>query len=224
MDHVAMVVLAIVVVCMFEHAVGHGPTVSIAVADRCPSAGFLTFPPGFETTSRFGSRTDLVLNTNSPTMTNAMNTMNATTTADCSIQASLDILGDRWTILILRDAFRGVRKFDDFRKDLRIARPVLTDRLKRLVERGVLARHLYCERPPRYEYRLTEMGMALSPALVALMRWGDDWLSDGGAPTVLVHDTCGNPLDQQFVCWECDETFTQYDIASRPGPGAPTTD
>jgi DNA-binding HxlR family transcriptional regulator len=138
----------------------------------------------------------------------------------CSIQASLDILGDRWTILILRDAFRGVRRFDDFRKDLDIARPVLTDRLKRLVEHGVLARHLYCERPPRHEYRLTEMGMALSPALVALMRWGDEWLSDGAAPTVLVHDTCGHPLDQQFVCWACDETFTPYDIASRPGPGA----
>ena len=92
--------------------------------------------------------------------------------------------------------------------------------LKRLVDRGVLARHLYCERPPRYEYRLTEMGVALSPALVALMRWGDQWLTAGSAPTVLVHESCGNPLDQQFVCWECDETFTPYDIASRPGPGA----
>ncbi|MFT4656703.1 MAG: DNA-binding HxlR family transcriptional regulator [Ilumatobacter sp.] len=144
----------------------------------------------------------------------------------CSIQASLDVLGDRWTILILRDAFRGVRRFDDFRKDLSIARPVLTDRLKRLVERGVLVRHLYCERPPRYEYRLTQMGMALSPTLVALMRWGDAWLSEGDAPTVLVHTTCGHPLDQQFVCWNCDETFTQYDIASRPGPGMaePTID
>ena len=137
--------------------------------------------------------------------------------ASCSIQASLDVLGDRWTILILRDAFRGVRRFDDFRKNLDIARPVLTERLKRLVDRGVLTRQLYCERPPRYEYRLTEKGIALSPALVALMRWGDEWLSDGDAPTVLVHDACGHPLDQQFVCWECNETFTPYDIASRPG-------
>ena len=92
--------------------------------------------------------------------------------------------------------------------------------LQDAVDRGVLARQLYCERPPRYEYRLTEMGMALSPALVALMRWGDRWLSDGDAPTVLVHEACGAPIDQQFVCWECDETFTPYDIASRPGPGA----
>ncbi len=148
--------------------------------------------------------------------------MRESTAPDCSIQASLDILGDRWTILILRDAFRGVRRFEDFRRDLDIARPVLTERLKRLVDRGVLARHLYCERPPRHEYRLTEMGMALSPALVALMRWGDRWLSDGDAPTVLVHEACGHPLDQQFVCWHCDETFTQYDIASRPGPGSAT--
>jgi len=136
----------------------------------------------------------------------------------CSIQRSLDILGDRWTILILRDAFRGVRRFDDFRRDLEIARPVLTERLRRLVETGVMERRLYCERPPRYEYRLSPMGMALSPTLVALMRWGDDWLSESGPPTVLVHETCGHPLDQQFVCWHCDETFTPHDIASRPGP------
>ena len=135
----------------------------------------------------------------------------------CSIQRSLDILGDRWTILIMRDAFRGVRRFDDFRTDLDIARPVLTDRLKRLVEAGVLERRLYCERPPRFEYRLTRMGAALSPALVALMRWGDQWLSDDGPPTVLVHEACGHPLDQAFVCWHCDVTFTQSGIASRPG-------
>ncbi len=136
----------------------------------------------------------------------------------CSIQRSLDILGDRWTILIMRDAFRGVRRFDDFRTDLEIARPVLTERLKRLVEAGVLERRLYCEHPPRFEYRLTPMGAALSPALVALMRWGDEWLSDDGPPTVLVHDRCGQPLDQAFVCWHCDETIRQPDIASVPGP------
>ncbi len=144
---------------------------------------------------------------------------------ECSIQASLDILGDRWTILILRDAFRGVRRFDDFRRDLDIARPVLTERLKRLVAAGVLTRQLYCERPPRHEYRLTAKGMALSPTLVALMRWGDEWLADGAAPTVLVHDACGHPIDQQFVCWHCDQTFTPHEIASRPGPdGSDTVD
>jgi len=135
----------------------------------------------------------------------------------CSIQRSLDVLGDRWTILIMRDAFRGIRRFDEFRRDLDIARPVLTDRLNRLVDAGVLVRRQYCERPPRFEYRLTQKGAALSPTLVALMRWGDDWLSDDGPPTVLVHDTCGQPLDQTFVCWHCDETFSPTEIASRPG-------
>ncbi|RLE25273.1 MAG: transcriptional regulator [Actinobacteria bacterium] len=140
----------------------------------------------------------------------------------CSIQRSLDVLGDRWTILIMRDAFRGIRRFDEFRRDLDIARPVLTDRLHRLVDAGVLVKRQYCERPPRFEYRLTEKGAALSPTLVALMRWGDDWLSDDGPPTVLVHGSCGHPLDQAFVCWHCDETFSQADIASRPGITAPT--
>ena len=135
----------------------------------------------------------------------------------CSIQRSLDVLGDRWTILIMRDAFRGIRRFDEFRRDLDIARPVLTDRLNRLVDAGVLMRRQYCERPPRFEYRLTQKGAALSPTLVALMRWGDDWLSDDGPPTVLFHDTCGKPLDQTFVCWHCDETFSPTEIASRPG-------
>ena len=111
----------------------------------------------------------------------------------CSIQMALDIIGDRWTILILRDAFRGVRRFEDFRTDLDIARPVLTDRLKKLVAAGVLERQLYCEKPPRHEYRLTPKGYALSPALVALMRWGDEWLSEDGPPTELVHETCGKP-------------------------------
>ena len=140
----------------------------------------------------------------------------------CSIQRSLDVLGDRWTILIMRDAFRGIRRFDEFRRDLDIARPVLTDRLHRLVDAGVLVKRQYCERPPRFEYRLTEKGAALSPTLVALMRWGDDWLSDDGPPTVLVHDTCGQPLDQTFVCWHCDETFSPAEIASRPGITTPT--
>ena len=140
----------------------------------------------------------------------------------CSIQRSLDVLGDRWTILIMRDAFRGIRRFDEFRRDLDIARPVLTDRLHRLVDAGVLVKRQYCERPPRFEYRLTEKGAALSPTLVALMRWGDDWLSDDGPPTVLVHDACGQPLDQTFVCWHCDETFSPAEIASRPGITTPT--
>lgn len=142
----------------------------------------------------------------------------------CSIARTLDVIGDRWTILILRDSFRGVRRFDDFQRDLGIARNILTDRLQKLVDHGVLARRPYQQRPTRYEYRLTPKGIALSPALVALMRWGDTWLcEDGGVPLVLTHKSCGTPLDQTFVCWECETTVQPTEIKSRPGPGAPAT-
>ena len=144
--------------------------------------------------------------------------------AACSIARSLEIIGDRWTILILRDAFRGLRRFDDFRRDLDIARPVLADRLRKLVDAGVMTKVLYQERPPRHEYRLTPMGIELSPALVALMRWGDRHLAGGHPPTVLIHDACGHELEQGFWCPACRETFSPADIASRPGPGAPADD
>ncbi len=143
--------------------------------------------------------------------------------AGCSIAAALELIGDRWTILILRDAFRGIRRFDDFRRDLDVARPVLADRLRKLVDGGIMMKVPYTQRPLRHEYRLTPMGIELSPALVALMRWGDTWLSHGAPPTVLVHDHCGQPLEQGFWCSKCATTFSPTDIASRPGPGAPPT-
>lgn len=142
---------------------------------------------------------------------------------DCSIQRALDIIGDRWTILILRDAFRGIRRFEEFRADLGIAKPVLSDRLGRLVDGGVLERVPYSEHPPRHEYRLTPMGVELSPALVALMRWGDRHLSTNGPPTLLIHDECGHELDQGFWCPCCRNTISPTHIRSRPGPGATTT-
>ena len=139
----------------------------------------------------------------------------------CSIAGTLEIIGDRWTILILRDAFRGVRRFDEIQQDLGIARNVLTDRLNKLVEHDVLEKRQYQDRPPRYEYRLTPKGVDLSPALVALMRWGDKHLAGECAPTVLVHDACGEPLDQTFICWHCDSTVVPTAIRSRPGPERP---
>ncbi len=139
---------------------------------------------------------------------------------DCSIARTLEVIGERWSLLIVRDAFYGLRRFDDFRRDLGIAKPVLADRLKRLVDAGVMVRRQYSEHPPRYEYRLTPMGIDLSPALVALMRWGDTYLSGERPPVVLVHEACGHELDQSFVCWACDQTFTPTEIASHPGPGA----
>jgi DNA-binding HxlR family transcriptional regulator len=138
---------------------------------------------------------------------------------DCSIASTLQVIGDRWTLLVLRDAFRGVRRFDDFAADLGIARNLLADRLGRLVEHGILAKVPYQERPVRHEYRLTAKGRDLSPALVAFMHWGDKHLAADEPPVVLVHDACGEPLDQVFVCWRCDETLTPRQIRSRPGAG-----
>src|SRR3954447_13971073 len=137
--------------------------------------------------------------------------------ADCSIAGTLEIIGDRWTILILRDAFRGVRRFDEIQQDLGIARNILTDRLTKLLDHGVLEKRQYQDRPARYEYRLTPKGVDLSPALVALMRWGDKHLAGDDAPTVLVHESCGQPLDQTFICWDCDTTVAPSAIRSRPG-------
>lgn len=138
----------------------------------------------------------------------------------CSIAASLEIVGDRWTILILRDAFRGLRRFDEFRRDLDIPRAVLADRLRRLVAAGVLTKRAYQDRPVRFEYRLTRMGLELSPILVALMQWGDRWLSEDGAPTLLVHEPCGTEVDLGFHCFTCERDFTPTEIASRPGQSA----
>ena len=134
----------------------------------------------------------------------------------CSIAASLDIVGDRWTILILRDSFRGLHRFDEFRRDLEIPRAVLADRLRRLVDAGVLVRRQYSEHPPRDEYRLTDMGRELSPILVGLMQWGDRWLGGpDGPPTVLVHEPCGTEVDLRFHCGTCARDFSPLEIASR---------
>ncbi|MEM9465335.1 MAG: helix-turn-helix domain-containing protein [Actinomycetota bacterium] len=138
---------------------------------------------------------------------------------DCSIQRTLDVIGDRWTLLIIRDLFRGVRRFSKIQTDLGIAKNLLTDRLGALVDAGVVEKVPYQDRPVRFEYRLTAKGRALSPALVALMRWGDQWVGDGLAPTELVHDECGTRLELQPWCTTCNTPVAPVQIASRPGPG-----
>ncbi len=137
----------------------------------------------------------------------------------CSIAATLAVIGDRWTLLILRDVFRGVRRFGQLQEDLGIAKNLLADRLAKLVERGVLEREPYQERPVRYEYRLTAKGADLSTALIALMGWGDRWYATDGAPTVLIHQSCGTPIEQSVRCPSCDEPVNPGAIKSRPGPG-----
>lgn len=139
---------------------------------------------------------------------------------DCSIARALETIGERWTLLILRDAFLGTRRFDDFQKSLGIARNVLTVRLKSLVDAGLLERRRYQERPERYEYRLTEKGRDLYPVLLALMQWGDKYTAgDAGPPVLLVHEPCGHHTEPQFVCSHCGEPIDPREMRPEPGPG-----
>ncbi|MEM8923762.1 MAG: helix-turn-helix domain-containing protein [Actinomycetota bacterium] len=140
----------------------------------------------------------------------------------CSIAATLSVIGDRWSLLILRNVFRGARRFSLLQQDLGIAKNLLADRLSKLVDHGVLERVPYQTRPMRYEYRLTPKGADLSTSLIALMGWGDRWYAEQGAPTILVHDECGQPIEQSVHCPACDETVHPGKIRSRPGPGRTT--
>lgn len=142
------------------------------------------------------------------------------TTSDCSIAATLEVVGDRWTLLILRTIFRGRRRFGQIHEELGIARNLLTDRLTALVANGVLEKVPYQQRPPRYEYRLTTKGADLSPSLIALMGWGDRWYAMEGPPTILYHNECGHRLELNVRCPSCDAPIRPGQISSRPGPGS----
>jgi len=140
----------------------------------------------------------------------------------CSIARSVDLLGDWWTPLVLREAFLGVRRFDDMQRSLGIGRNVLTQRLKRLVEERMLDRVLYQEKPDRYEYVLTDKGRDFYPVLAAMIAWGDRWLAgDEGPPIVLKHKACGHDMTAKVVCSECGEPIAARDVRPRLGPGYP---
>lgn len=139
----------------------------------------------------------------------------------CSIAGALEVIGERWSLLIVRDVFLGLRRFDDLQAELGIARNVLQSRLASLVEQGVLERHLYNERPARYEYRLTQKGFDLWPALVALMRWGDRYApSPEGPATLLEHVGCGGDVDEHLSCVRCGARLGPREVRPLPGPGA----
>lgn len=136
---------------------------------------------------------------------------------NCSIARSLEVVGEWWTLLILRDAFRGVLRFEGLQRDLGIARTVLAERLQRLVDEEVLERRQYCEHPPRYEYHLSEKGRDLYPVIVALMRWGDRWTAgDDGPPVVLTHAICGHEGPPVLTCAHCGEEVTAPDMLPTP--------
>ncbi len=138
----------------------------------------------------------------------------------CSVARALEVVGERWTLLILRDAFQGVRRFDDFQRSLGVARNVLNTRLQRLVDAGLLEKHRYQERPARHEYRLTTMGRDLWPSLLALMQWGDRYLAgDDGPPVVVRHRGCGGAIDDRRVCTACGADVKLRDCEAVPGAG-----
>lgn len=139
---------------------------------------------------------------------------------NCSIARTLDIVGERWTLLVLRDAFRGVRRFEDFRSNLGIARNVLTDRLDTLVANGVLERRPVTEEARRMEYRLTQKGIDLFPVLVALMNWGDKYAAEDGQPIIVRHRECSHEVETELRCPSCEKAVTARDTRSEPGPGA----
>ena len=138
----------------------------------------------------------------------------------CSVARALEVVGERWTLLILRDAFLGLRRFEEFQEDLGIARNVLADRLARLVETGVLEKRAYSERPLRHEYRLTDKGRDLWPAVFALARWGDRHDAPEGPPVIFEHRDCGGRIDDHRICEACGAPVEVRDVRMRWGPGA----
>lgn len=141
----------------------------------------------------------------------------------CSIKRTLDVLGERWTLLVLRDAFYGVRRFEDFQRHIGCARNILSSRLATLVEEGILGREPYREPKsrPRYEYRLTEKGRDLLPILLALMQWGDRWETGPEGPTVEVrHRGCDAPVEVVVQCAAGHGPLIARDTQPVPGPAA----
>ena len=144
---------------------------------------------------------------------------------NCSIARSLSVLGERWTLVVLRQAFLGARRFEDYQRGLGIARNILTDRLRTLVDNDILERRRYHERPPRYEYRLTQKGRDLYPILLSLMQWGDQYAgAPHGPPVVLRHMTCGQLTKPHLVCSECGEAIDPRAMQPEAGPGATAAD
>jgi DNA-binding HxlR family transcriptional regulator len=141
----------------------------------------------------------------------------------CSIAAALEVIGERWSLLIVRDVMNGRRRFDALQKGLGIARNVLSARLQRLVEEDILERRLYQTSPERHEYFLTEKGLDLWPALVALLGWGDRHSpAPNGPPMLIVHKECGGKVSDRGICESCGKLLHARDARALPGPGLAT--
>jgi DNA-binding HxlR family transcriptional regulator len=140
---------------------------------------------------------------------------------NCSIAAALAVIGERWTLLVLREVLLGHRRFQDIRRNTGIAPNILSDRLQTLVDHDVLERRLYSEHPESYEYVATRKAIDAVPVLVGLMQWGDRHAAGAdGPPRVYVHETCGHDADPQLHCGHCGEAIAPTELRVRPGPGA----
>lgn len=139
----------------------------------------------------------------------------------CSVARTLSVIGDRWTLLILRDCFLKIRRFEQFQERLGIGRPILADRLQKLVDNFVLTKVAYQERPMRYEYRLTQKGLDLHPVVMSIVHWGDVHMSDKKGPPLLHrHIDCGNLFHPVQACSECGEPLNARHVQVEIGPGA----
>jgi DNA-binding HxlR family transcriptional regulator len=139
---------------------------------------------------------------------------------DCSVAKALEVIGERWSLLIVRDVMHGHRRFGEIQESLGIARNVLSARLQRLIDEDILERRAYQESPPRHEYFLTEKGLDLWPALIALLHWGDRYTArPDGPPRLIVHKECGGEVSERGICTACGKVLTARDARELPGPG-----
>lgn len=137
----------------------------------------------------------------------------------CSVAQCLEVVGEWWTMLIVRDAFLGISRFDEFQERLGISRNILNQRLAHLVEHEVLEKIRYLDHPPRYEYRLTPKGRDLWPVLAAMRQWGDQHAAPDGPPVQMIHKGCGNVADMVMTCSSCGARLDPHDVTAVPGPG-----
>ena len=138
----------------------------------------------------------------------------------CSVAQCLEVVGDWWSLLIIRDAFLGVTRFDDFQVRLGISRNTLTQRLGHLADGGILSRVTYSDHPPRAEYRLTAKGRDLWHVITAMRQWGDRWAAPDGPPVEVRHDACGQLVTAVPACSHCGEPLDARSVTAVPGPGA----
>jgi DNA-binding HxlR family transcriptional regulator len=141
------------------------------------------------------------------------------TAMDCSVAQCLEVVGEWWSMLIIRDTFLGVTRFDDFQRRLGISRNILNDRLNTLVDAGVLTRVPYSERPPRHDYRLTDKGRDLWPVITAMRQWGDRYAAPDGPPMRVTHRACGAVTEAVLVCASCGEALGPRDVEAARSDG-----